>query len=751
MPGVDLTELVYTRGFRLVWSIPYVLNLKVEDGFMGDSKKQGDPRSDQIEHEDEIARSDEDTRNPGDEVDPLDELDDLLYFKDDSADLHDSSSMSQEPDSSEIPDPRESNQAAFTPRRPADTNEAIDDDSSVREDSAVQDSSSPSNHSIPLQESNDNSQEGDLFDLLGEDSEVSSTDETILENSGSDDAVRAPLNVQDKLGSADDWVVSGSSDSDRLNESVESEIESGPESGIDKGAKNQSDAEQVLESVSEQEFELESELDSEVELESGSDANLDDELDADPDSDFESVPSDRSGYSVESELNESDEFGSEADLEFVMDGGEPMNSIDPKGNPTHTQTADNRSIDDSADQNIPGDLDNTELSFEHSSETGVGQSEIDAEAETRSAVKSILSDAGQGIAQDLLHGSEENSVPAKVEKQSTRNETGKNSQSKLGLNFQNGVRETLDIDREEDAEMKWFTIGIPIVLVVAVTVMGGYIFSLQSQIDELHLLLPLDQENVFGSDTSASVDLANDAIIENINARIDNLADTLELIATANQREDKNPANESLPRSDSGSSGTDNGRTANRVAAVLAGEAEIRELNSRLDGLSKSFETITGTINKQGSQITELNLLANSKAPAPKGIKEVNQPPLPVAKNKIPDGSGAVVMKSAKPIEKPSAKPYEIPQKKSPAPTKVLVKKGAWSVNLMSLKDQAIATKQLESFRKRGVSAEINRKHISGKTWYRVQVSGFKTKQLAKKYAASVKKKLGLSGTWVTR
>ncbi|MGH8550014.1 MAG: SPOR domain-containing protein [Methylococcales bacterium] len=296
--------------------------------------------------------------------------------------------------------------------------------------------------------------------------------------------------------------------------------------------------------------------------------------------------------------------------------------------------------------------------------------------------------------------------------------------------------------------MKWLTMGILVVLGIVVTVMGGYLYSLQSQIDELHLLLPLDQGNALGGDAKPSSDLANEAVIENINARIDNLADTLELIANANQRDEKRANGETQIPPASESSPADKGGAENRVASVLAGRAEISEINRRIDRLDQSFEEISRTIHQRPSAIKDLDEPDKPKAPVKELGKELVQSE-PVAANQAKESAGTVAPRVKEPVPKKLLEPVPAPSK--PAVSEKARAQGEWSVNLMSLTEMAVAKKEQETMRKKGVATEIQPTKISGRTWYRLRVSGFKTKPEAQKFADSVKKKLGLASTWVTR
>ncbi|MGH8558361.1 MAG: SPOR domain-containing protein [Methylococcales bacterium] len=296
--------------------------------------------------------------------------------------------------------------------------------------------------------------------------------------------------------------------------------------------------------------------------------------------------------------------------------------------------------------------------------------------------------------------------------------------------------------------MKSLIRGILVVQGMVVIAMGVYLFNLQSQIDELHLVLPLDQEQDFGSQAARSSEIEKEAVIQNINARIDNLADTIELIANAKHSDGEHVNGEALTEPGSGNPDADAGGTDNRVASIPSGGAESSALGGKKDSLEQSGEQL--------SRVTDPNGLNNkghkdprtSKIPARASLNDkAHSSTITKIKNK--ERSGSVIARGKQPVQK---KPLASKMPGAGSPTsKKTPSNGDWSVNLMSLTDPALAKKQLESLLKKGISAEIKRTNISGKNWYRVQVSGFKTKRQAQEYGESVAKKLGLSGAWVTR
>lgn len=74
---------------------------------------------------------------------------------------------------------------------------------------------------------------------------------------------------------------------------------------------------------------------------------------------------------------------------------------------------------------------------------------------------------------------------------------------------------------------------------------------------------------------------------------------------------------------------------------------------------------------------------------------------------------------------------------------------GGWLVNLVSLTSSLEADKQIKQLKSLGVDAIKRSATIDGKTWYRLQVVGFGSKQEARAYADKVATKTGMKNAWV--
>ncbi len=292
---------------------------------------------------------------------------------------------------------------------------------------------------------------------------------------------------------------------------------------------------------------------------------------------------------------------------------------------------------------------------------------------------------------------------------------------------------------KEDRGMKWFTIVVPVVLLAFILVLSGFVFQIHLQLDELQSSLPDESEGLFSDTVISTSSSVNDAVIENINARIDNLADTIELVSNTG-------------RIDDGAESSKSGNVLNRATSQFYTQSQIKQLIAEklaenTDADIKEINQRINTLNETVKKITRVEGPGKARRPevTPKPKKTVSK-----AKERQP------VIKS-----------YKTPKTNKPAATKNKQRasaisdseskntqgkaKGIWAVNLMSVKERSIADKQLSKFKKQGVAAVVKSVKIKGKRWYRIQVTGFKTRQQAQTYAKSVKSKLSLSGTWVTR
>jgi len=82
----------------------------------------------------------------------------------------------------------------------------------------------------------------------------------------------------------------------------------------------------------------------------------------------------------------------------------------------------------------------------------------------------------------------------------------------------------------------------------------------------------------------------------------------------------------------------------------------------------------------------------------------------------------------------------------NPAPA---APEGPWVLNLVSIYDQAAADQFASKARSAGIPVEQNQALVNGKQVWRLQVSGFASREAANHYGDTSKKKLGLKNVWI--
>ncbi|GMQ89018.1 MAG: hypothetical protein BMS9Abin09_0463 [Gammaproteobacteria bacterium] len=146
---------------------------------------------------------------------------------------------------------------------------------------------------------------------------------------------------------------------------------------------------------------------------------------------------------------------------------------------------------------------------------------------------------------------------------------------------------------------------------------------------------------------------------------------------------------------------------------------EFSELNARVDTLATSFAALETRITQDAAQTTT----------ASAGIPEVSP-----GDSRLTNDNTA-----AETLAKPAA----------PAQTQSIGNDGPWVINLVSLYDEAAANQFTEKARAQGIRADTNQVSVKGQQVWRVQVSGFSTRDEASAYGDTSREKLGLNRVWV--
>ncbi len=85
----------------------------------------------------------------------------------------------------------------------------------------------------------------------------------------------------------------------------------------------------------------------------------------------------------------------------------------------------------------------------------------------------------------------------------------------------------------------------------------------------------------------------------------------------------------------------------------------------------------------------------------------------------------------------------------APAQPQSIGNNDSWVINLVSLYDQAAAERFTGKARAQGIRADTNQVSVKGQQIWRVQISGFSTRDEASAYGDTSKKKLGLNSVWI--
>ncbi|GMR00795.1 MAG: hypothetical protein BMS9Abin19_0133 [Gammaproteobacteria bacterium] len=76
---------------------------------------------------------------------------------------------------------------------------------------------------------------------------------------------------------------------------------------------------------------------------------------------------------------------------------------------------------------------------------------------------------------------------------------------------------------------------------------------------------------------------------------------------------------------------------------------------------------------------------------------------------------------------------------------------GEWAVNMMSLQSASAAAQLQQKLNDGGYATAVQQTQISGKTWLRVRIEGFATRQDANIFASSINYKYGIEQPWVVK
>jgi cell division septation protein DedD len=163
-------------------------------------------------------------------------------------------------------------------------------------------------------------------------------------------------------------------------------------------------------------------------------------------------------------------------------------------------------------------------------------------------------------------------------------------------------------------------------------------------------------------------------------------------------------------------------------------EASLAQTTSRLDELSVSLAALTDDTNT----IVAANQALRAEPPA--ALQHLPLASAPQARPKPPTSAALAQVTGSKTASEPGNKD---------AGTRTSQRQHKWAINLASYVSRKTASRNMESFREKGIAAEMVPANVRGRTIYRVRLVGFDTMEDARAMAPMVKRKLGLKETWI--
>jgi len=170
-------------------------------------------------------------------------------------------------------------------------------------------------------------------------------------------------------------------------------------------------------------------------------------------------------------------------------------------------------------------------------------------------------------------------------------------------------------------------------------------------------------------------------------------------------------------------------------------EGKFNQLNTRLTALTDSFAALESR-------------LAESSTPPPVSI--VEEPELRSAvtggKAKTEDANKSSTIR--KDVKTPPATDGATAVDAAPATTPPVTTgkaSGPWVINLISSPDKGAADRFAARARSKGVPVEQLNAAVNGKDYWRIQVTGFASKEAAHTYAEPIRKQLRLKDVWIYR
>lgn len=205
---------------------------------------------------------------------------------------------------------------------------------------------------------------------------------------------------------------------------------------------------------------------------------------------------------------------------------------------------------------------------------------------------------------------------------------------------------------------------------------------------------------------------------------------------------------------------------------------KIQALTKRIDELQQKLADQDALIRKQKSALEDQikkqanrhqadmgTLIQGEEAKHKAMLKELGDQ---LAKSKAAAKSAAVEPPAKEaPVAAPSPKPKPVAKKSEedmtelpgpiesasevelPASTDRSGRESSWGINIVSLESETAAQQEVARLKEKGIQAEILETSANGRSWYRVRVAGFSSKDEAQEMQSTLAKEHGITGTWV--
>ena len=187
--------------------------------------------------------------------------------------------------------------------------------------------------------------------------------------------------------------------------------------------------------------------------------------------------------------------------------------------------------------------------------------------------------------------------------------------------------------------------------------------------------------------------------------------------------------------------------TQRRPRNIVTGETASELSEPAISGeLAETSPTAPATDTQIAAQTAEATTsVAETASPQP-AIATADPAPASVAKaSETPDETAAEAP------AKPASRTSQAPATQAPARQTATDNQGPWVINLLSSPDKGYVERYAARARSKDVAVEMHSAKVKGRTYWRLQITGFATASAAKAGAVPVKKKLGIKDVWILR